>query len=127
MPTSYESLKTCKTRPRVQSCSMAAHETDSELQQESDKSVYSHQPSLTSSYKESDDHVGSVSIGGRLITNFRFADEIFVNVEEEEAGVLVDRLDTTTTMYEMGIGPHKTKMTTNNPRYQDQRLEGMID
>ena len=106
---------------------MAAPETDSELQQESDKSVYSHQPSLTSSYKESDDHVGSVSIGGRLITNFRFADEIFVNVEEEEPGVLVDRLDTTTIMYEMGIGPHKTKMTTNNPRYQDQRLEGMID
>ena len=44
-----------------------------------------------------DDHEGSVSIGGRLITNFRFADDIVVNSEEEEeAGVLVDRLDTTT-------------------------------
>ena len=43
-----------------------------------------------------DDHEGSVSIGGRLITNFRFADENVVNAEEEEeAGVLVDRLDTT--------------------------------
>ena len=32
---------------------------------------------------------GSVSIGGRLITNFRFADDIVVNTEEEEeAGVL---------------------------------------
>ena len=42
-----------------------------------------------------DDHEGSVSIGGRLITNFRFADDIVVNAEEEEeAGVLVDRLDT---------------------------------
>ena len=40
-----------------------------------------------------DDHEGSVSIGGRLITNFRFADDIVVNAEEEEeAGVLVDRL-----------------------------------
>ena len=44
-----------------------------------------------------DDHEGSVSIGGRLITDFRFADDIVVNAEEEEeAGVLVDRLDTTT-------------------------------
>ena len=41
-----------------------------------------------------EDHEGSVSIGGRLITNFRFADDIFINAkEEEEAGVLVDRLD----------------------------------
>ena len=45
-----------------------------------------------------DDHKGSVSIGGRLITNFRFADDIVVNAEEEEeAGVLIDRLDRTTT------------------------------
>ena len=43
---------------------------------------------------------GSVSIGERLITNFRFADGIVVNAEEEEeAGVLVHRLDTTTTRY----------------------------
>ena len=41
-----------------------------------------------------EDHEGSVSIGGRLITNFRFADDIFVNAEEEkEAGILLDRLD----------------------------------
>ena len=38
-------------------------------------------------------HEGSVSIGIRLITNFRFADDIVVNAEvEEEAGVLVDNL-----------------------------------
>ena len=44
-----------------------------------------------------DDHERSLSIGGRLITNFRFADDIVVNAEkEEEAGVLVDRLDRTT-------------------------------
>ena len=56
-----------------------------------------------------------VSIGRRLITNFRFADDIVVNVEEEEeAGVLVDRLCTTTTWYKMDIGPDKTKVMTNN-------------
>ena len=47
-----------------------------------------------------DDHEGSVSIGGRLITNFRFANDIVINAEEEEeeAGVLVDRLDITSTL-----------------------------
>ena len=76
------------------------------------------------------DHEGSVSIGG-LITNFRFADDIVVNAEvEEEAGVLVDRLDTTTTRYKMEIGPDKTKVMTNNPngfqreiKIKGQRLE----
>ena len=62
-----------------------------------------------------DDHEGSFSIGGRLITNFHFAEKIVVNEEEEEAGVLVDRLDTTTTRYKMEIGPVKTKVMTNNP------------
>ena len=77
-----------------------------------------------------DDHEGSVSIGGRLITNFRFADDIVVNAEEEEAVVLVDRLDTTTTRYKMEIGPDKTKVMTNNPngfqreiKIKGQRLE----
>ena len=31
------------------------------------------------------DREGSVSIGGWLITNFHFADDIVVNTEEEEA------------------------------------------
>ena len=51
-------------------------------------------------YETLDDHDGSASIGGRLIANFRFADDIVVKEEkEEEAGVLVDRLDTTTIRY----------------------------
>ena len=66
-----------------------------------------------------DDHEGSVSIVGRLnicIIKFRFADDIVVNAEEEEeVGVLVDRLDTTTTMYKMETGPDKTKVMTNKP------------
>ena len=51
-----------------------------------------------------DGHEGtcSVNIGGRLITNFRFADDIVVNAEEEkEAGALADRLDTTITRYKL--------------------------
>ena len=67
-----------------------------------------------------DDHEGSVSIGGRLITNFRFADDVVVNTEEEEeAGVLIDRLDRTTTRYKMKIGPDKTKWLPK--RDQDKR------
>ena len=72
-----------------------------------------------------DDHEGSVSIRGQLIINFRFADELVVNPEEEE-----DRLDRTTTRYKMEIGPDKTKVMTKNPKgYQreikikGQRLE----
>ena len=60
--------------------------------------------------------VMSALAGGRLITNFHFADAIVVNAEEdEEAGVLVDRLNTTTTRYKMVVGPDKTKVMTNNP------------
>ena len=78
-----------------------------------------------------DDHEGSVTIGGWLITNFRFADDIVLNAEEEEeAGVLIDRLDRTTTRYKMEIGPDKTKVMTNNPngfqreiKIKGQRLE----
>ena len=78
-----------------------------------------------------DDHEGSVSMGGRLITNFRFADDIVVNAEEEgEAGVLEDRLDRTTARYKMEIGPDKAKVMTNNPngfqreiKIKGQRLE----
>ena len=67
-------------------------------------------------FEASDDHERSVSIGGRLITNFRFADDIVVNAEEEEeAGALIDRLDRTTTRYKIEIGPDKTKVMTNNP------------
>ena len=77
-----------------------------------------------------DDHEGSVSIGGRLITNIRFADDIVVNAEEEEeAGVLVDRLDRTTIRYKMEICPDKTTVMTHPNGFQreikikDQRLE----
>ena len=60
-----------------------------------------------------DNHEGSVSIGGRLNTNFRFADDIVVNPEEEEeAGVLVDRFDTTTRF----VPPQGTKWRSAQTR-----------
>ena len=78
-----------------------------------------------------DNHEGSVNIGGQFITNFRFGDDIVVNTEEEEeAGVLIDRLNTTTTRYKMDLGTEKTKVMTNNPngfqteiKITGQRLE----
>ena len=54
-------------------------------------------------------------IGEWLITNFLFADDIVVNAkEEEEADVLVDRVDPTTKVYKMEIrqkARQKTQMT----------------
>ena len=113
---------------------MAAQENGSELQLEFDMGV---SPALFNIFLERtmcealNDHEGSFSIGGRRISNFRFADDIVVNAEqEEEDGVLEDRLDTTTTRYKMEIGPDKTKVMTNNPngfqreiKIKGQRLE----
>ena len=72
-----------------------------------------------------DDHGGSVSIGGRLITNFRFADDIDVNAEEEEeAGVLVDRLDTNTTLgIKWRLVQTRRKWRRLPKRDQDKRSE----
>ena len=92
------------TRSSVQSCSMAAQENGSKLQ----GCLLS--PTLFNIFIERviceafDDHEGSVSIGGRLVTNFRFPDGIVVIAEEEAiAGVLVDCLDRNITRYKMGI------------------------
>ena len=102
MPASYEPLQICITRPRFQSCSMAAQETGSNYSR-----------SRTS---VSDDHEGSVSIGGWLITNFRFADDIVNKCRRGRSScVLVERHDTTITRYKMEIGPDKTRVMTNNP------------
>ena len=60
-----------------------------------------------------EDHEGTVSIGGRTITNFRFADDIDgLAGEEEELANLVERLDKTSTAYGMEISAEKTKIMT---------------
>ena len=63
----------------------------------------------------SNDHEGTVSNGGRTITNLRFADDIddFAG-EEEELANLVERLDKASTDYGIEISAEKTKLMTNN-------------
>ena len=60
-----------------------------------------------------EDHEGTVSIGGRAITNLRFADDIGgLAGEEEEFAKLVERLDKASTTYGMEISAEKTKLMT---------------
>ena len=62
-----------------------------------------------------EDHEGTVSIGGRTITNLRFADDIDgLAGEEEELANLVERLDKASTAYGMEISAKKIKLMTNN-------------
>ena len=61
-----------------------------------------------------EDHEGTVSIGGRTITNLRFADDIDgLAGEGEELAKLVERLDKTSTAYGMEISAEKTKLMKN--------------
>ena len=78
-----------------------------------------------------EDHEGTVSIGGRTITNLYFADDIHgIAGEEEERANLVERLDKVSTAYGMEISAEKTKLSTNNTsgintevKVNDQKLE----
>ena len=61
------------------------------------------------------DHEGTVSIGGRTITNLRFAEDINgLAGEEEELAKIVERLDKASTAYGMEISPEETKLMVNN-------------
>ena len=62
-----------------------------------------------------EEHDGKVSIGGRNITNLRFADDIDALAEEEqELEALVESHDKTCTRYKMEISATKTKLMTNS-------------
>ena len=64
----------------------------------------------------SEDHEGTVSIGGRTVTNLRFADDIDgLAGEEEELANLVESLDKASTAHGMEISAEMTKLITNNP------------
>ena len=64
-----------------------------------------------------ENHEGSVSIGGRTITNLRFADDIDALAgKEDELVKLINHLDTTSTKYGMEISAEKTKLMTNNTK-----------
>ena len=60
-------------------------------------------------------HEGTVSIGGRTITNLHFADDIDgLAGEEEELAKLVRHLDKVSTAHDMEISAKRTKLMTNN-------------
>ena len=62
-----------------------------------------------------ENHEGTVSIGGRTITDLRFSDEIDGLAEEgKELAKLVERLDKASTAYGMEISAKKTQLMTNN-------------
>ena len=62
-----------------------------------------------------EDHEGTVSTGGRTITNLRFADDTDgLAGEEEELEKLTKSLDKVSTAYGMEISAEKTKLMTNN-------------
>ena len=62
-----------------------------------------------------EDHEGTVSTGGKTITNLRFADDIDgLAGEEEELANLVESLDKAYTTYGMEISAGKTKLMANN-------------
>ena len=62
-----------------------------------------------------DDHEGTVSVGGRTITNLRFADDIDgLAGQEQELVKLINRLEEASTAYGMQINAEKTQLMTNN-------------
>ena len=62
-----------------------------------------------------EEHDGKVSIGGRNITNLRFADYVDSLAEEEQGlEALVENFDKTCTRYKMKISAEKTKLMTNS-------------
>ena len=64
----------------------------------------------------SEDHKGTVSIGGRTISNLRFADDIDgLAGEEEEFAKLVECPDKSSAAYGMEISAEKTKLMKTSP------------
>ena len=62
-----------------------------------------------------EDHEGTVSIGGRTITNLRFVGDIEgLAGKELKMAKLVEYLDKDSTAYGMEISEEKTKLMTNN-------------
>ena len=71
-----------------------------------------------------EDHEGTVSTGGRTITNLRFADDIDgLAGEEEELATLVERLDKASTAHGMEISAEEIKLMTNNTSGINKKIE----
>ena len=62
-----------------------------------------------------DNHVGSVNIGCKIITNLRFADDIDgLAGSESELSNLIKIIDNTTRAYDMEINSTKTQIMANS-------------
>ena len=71
-----------------------------------------------------EDHEGTVSIGGRTITNLRFANDIDgLAGDEEELANLAERLDKASTAYGMEISAEKTQLMTSNTNGINTEIE----
>ena len=69
-------------------------------------------------------HEGKVSIGGRNITNLRFADgKDALAEDEQELEALVESLDKTCTRYKIEISAEKTKLMTNSANIIQRELK----
>uniref|UniRef100_A0A673J0D1 Reverse transcriptase domain-containing protein n=1 Tax=Sinocyclocheilus rhinocerous TaxID=307959 RepID=A0A673J0D1_9TELE len=75
--------------------------------------------------KESlENHGGTVSIGGRNITNLRFADDIDgLACSEAELATLVKNLDEASSRFGMEISAEKTKLMTNSDKQITTKIE----
>ena len=70
-----------------------------------------------------EDHVGTISTGGRTIKNLRFADDIDgLTGNEQELADLVSRLDNISASYGMEISAEKTKLMTNNTNSINKKI-----
>ena len=76
-----------------------------------------------------EDHEGTISIGGRTITNLHFADDIDGLAGEEEKLVkLVERLDKASTTHGILISAKKTTlMTKKNPQIASTHKSKLMD
>ena len=74
-----------------------------------------------------EDNEGTVSIGGRTVTNLSFADDIDgLAVEEEEVAKLVERLDKASTAYGMEICAAKTKSDDKQHQWHQHRDQSRL-
>ena len=70
-----------------------------------------------------EEHDGKVSLGGRNITNLRFADDIdALGEEKQELEALVESLDKICTRYKMEISAVKSKLMPNSVRHTTEEV-----
>ena len=109
---------------------MSAQKNGSEEQSKSGKDVIFQPPSSTFFSKRImsgtlEEHDGKVSIGGRTITNLRFADDIDALAEvEQELEALVESFDKNCRRYKMEISVEKNKTNDKQRQWHPEGYQG---